>query len=196
MVLSSGYAKAVAYAADLHRDQVRKGTSVPYLAHLLSVSALVLEEDGDEDQAIAALLHDALEDQGERTSYAEIAGRFGSRVAAVVRECSDTEQTPKPPWRQRKETYLEHLRVASEDAVLVSAADKLHNAGAIVADLRELGPQLWSRFHAGADEQLWYYSGLVEVFQERRPASRMTAQLARVVREMRELTGETAHGPR
>ncbi len=186
-MLSPDYADAVAYAADLHRDQVRKGTDVPYLAHLLAVSALVLEAGGDEGQAIAALLHDALEDQGDRTSYEEIERRYGGQVASVVRECSDTEEQPKPPWRERKERYLEHLRSASEDAVLVSAADKLHNATAITTDLREIGPQVWERFNAGVEGQLWYYSGLVQVLQERLPGSRLTQQLTRVVAEMHDL---------
>ena len=188
MILSTTYADAVAYAAELHRDQVRKGTSIPYLSHLLSVSALVLEAGGDEEQAVAALLHDALEDQGERTSFGEIEERFGARVADIVRECSDTEEQPKPPWRARKEAYLDHLGQASGGAALVSAADKLHNARSIVGDLRSVGPSVWTRFNAGPEDQIWYYSRLVEVLQLRLPELRLVQELERIVEEMRILT--------
>lgn len=179
--LGQRYVEALTYAAHLHREQVRKGTDVPYLSHLLSVSALVLEDGGDEDLAVAALLHDALEDQGDKTSYEDLRQRFGERVAAVVRECSDTEVTPKPPWRERKQDYLERLEVGSADAALVSAADKLHNARSILRDLRASGPRVWERFNSGPEDQLWYYDRLVEVLRRRVPGSASAAELRRTV---------------
>ncbi|MHB8451143.1 MAG: HD domain-containing protein [Mycobacteriales bacterium] len=164
--LTHRYTEALAYAAELHRDQVRKGGTVPYLTHLMSVSALVLEAGGDEDQAVAALLHDALEDQGDKTSYAMIGSLFGERVARTVRACSDTEELPKPPWRARKEAYLRHLEIATVDTLLVSAADKLHNARSVLADFRSEGDQVWARFHPDADA-LWYYAAVCAVLGRR-----------------------------
>lgn len=187
--LSDRYGEALVYALALHRDQLRKQTQVPYVSHLLAVSALVLENRGDEEQATAALLHDALEDQGDRTSYAEITARFGDRVAEIVRACTDTEQTPKPPWRERKERYLAHLAGAGPDVLLVSCADKVHNARSIVADLRELGEQTWGRFNAGRDGQLWYYRSLGEIFKAGLPGSRLPEEYTRVLQEMAGLSG-------
>lgn len=187
--LSDRYGEALVYALALHRDQLRKQTQVPYVSHLLAVSALVLENRGDEEQATAALLHDALEDQGDRTSYAEITARFGDRVAEIVRACTDTEQTPKPPWRERKERYLAHLAGAGPDVLLVSCADKVRNARSIVADLRELGEQTWGRFNAGRDGQLWYYRSLGEIFKAGLPGSRLPEEYTRVLQEMAGLSG-------
>ncbi|MGA8540589.1 MAG: HD domain-containing protein, partial [Terriglobales bacterium] len=156
---------ALQFASGLHHSQPRKSTHIPYIAHLMSVCALVIEAGGDEDQAIAGLLHDAVEDQGGLPTLETIRHMFGDRVADIVKSCSDStvsDSTQKPPWRERKVKYLEHLRSADGDALLVSAADKLHNARAILADYRELRDELWSRFNASKEEQLWYYGALVE----------------------------------
>ena len=138
---------ALRYAARTHARQWRKGTTIPYITHLLAVAAIVGEHGGTETEVIAALLHDAVEDQGGAPRLQEIRERFGDEVAAIVQECSDTDRTPKPPWRERKEAYIEHLAGAAPSARLVSAADKLHNARAILADYRERGDALWSRFN-------------------------------------------------
>ncbi len=165
MPLTARFEEAVAYAAHLHRTQRRKGSDTPYLAHLLAVAAIVLEYGGDEDEAIAALLHDAVEDQGGRQTGEEIRRRFGARVAEIVYACSDTESTPKPPWRQRKEAYLAHLPAASPSAWLVSAADKLHNARATLADYRRIGDAVWARFHGGCAGMLWYLRAVADCFR-------------------------------
>jgi HD domain-containing protein len=184
--LAQRFDVAVAYARTIHADQVRKGTRIPYVAHLLSVAALVIEDGAtDEDLVIGALLHDAAEDCGGRPRLEDVRSRFGDAVAAVVEGCTDTFEDPKPPWRPRKEAYIEHLRGAiarGEPFVAVSLADKLHNARAILADLRELGPAMFQRFTAGRDNQLWYYRSLVEAF--RGHPSRMADELERVVAEI------------
>jgi (p)ppGpp synthase/HD superfamily hydrolase len=160
--------EAVAYAADKHATQTRKASKVPYLGHLLSVAGLVIEADGTETQAIAALLHDAAEDQGGEQTLAEIGEKFGAEVASIVAECSDTFETPKPPWRRRKERYIRHLRDASDDAVLVSLADKLDNARAILRDFRVEGGAVWQRFSVQDPQlHLWYFRSLLEVFSQR-----------------------------
>lgn len=195
MNLSHRFGEALAFAFELHRDQRRKGGSkTPYVAHLLSVCAIVLEHGGTEDEAIAALLHDAVEDQGGDSARREIRSRFGARVAAMVDGCSDTDQQPKPPWRQRKEAYLCHLPDAPRSVRLVSAADKLHNARSILQDYRQLGEDLWDRFRGGRDGTLWYYRSLVQVFNERGPA-RLADELARVVAELECLAGERTASP-
>jgi len=158
----------------------------------MSVCGLVIEAGGDEDQAIAALLHDAVEDQGGLPTLATIRHMFGDRVANTVESCSDsTTSNPseKLPWRARKDKYLEHLRSANGDALMVSAADKLHNARAILADYRELGEELWKIFNASKAEQLWYYSALVDVLQETMAPKRLVTELRRVVDELKQLSG-------
>jgi (p)ppGpp synthase/HD superfamily hydrolase len=166
--LTPKFIEALGYAARKHATQTRKASEVPYLGHLLSVAGLVIEADGTETQAIAALLHDAAEDQGGERTLAEIDEKFGAGVASIVAECSDTFEAPKPPWRARKERYIDHLRVASEDAVLVSLADKLDNARAILRDFRALGNEVWQRFSVQDPQlQLWYYRSLLEVFGQR-----------------------------
>ena len=161
-------AAAAAFAFRIHAAQQRKGTGVPYLSHLMAVSALVLEHGGDEDQAIAGLLHDAIEDVGAALE-AEIGERFGVRVARIVRDCSDTDILPKPSWRARKLAYLAHLEQADADALLVSACDKLHNAQSLLRDLRTEGAAVFRRFNAAAPETLWLYGALAEVFARRLP---------------------------
>jgi GTP pyrophosphokinase len=159
--LSHRFEDGLAFAARLHATQTRKGTEIPYMAHLLAVSSLIITHGGDEDEAIAGLLHDAVEDQGGRPILERIRARFGERVAVIVDGCTDTDVTPKPPWRERKERYIHHLKAASPSVKLVAAADKLDNVRAIIADYRMLGPSLWSRFNAGKEEQQWFYRGCV-----------------------------------
>lgn len=170
--LSVQYTAAFRLAFDVHAHHLRKGTPIPYLAHVMSVSALVLEAGGDEDCAIAGLLHDAVEDSSDGAGMLDrIRGQFGPRVARIVEACSDTVAIPgqeKPPWSTRKDAYIKHLQEADADALLVSFCDKLHNARAIVRDMREIGNTLWERFStkSGAD-QIWYYQALCDVFSSR-----------------------------
>jgi len=152
--------EAFVYAAALHRDQIRKGAGVPYVTHLMAVAALVGEHGGTEDQVIAALLHDAIEDQG--VGRDEIAARFGETVAEIVMACTDATTDPKPPWLPRKTAYLAHLRDQGPLVKLVSAADKLHNGRAVLRDLRIQGDALWSRFTATPAQTVWYYEGVLE----------------------------------
>jgi GTP pyrophosphokinase len=183
--LTARFDEAFNFARKRYNDQVRKGTDIPYLAHLMSTAALVLEAGGDEDQAIASLLHDTLEDrQHTKVTYEELLKQFGERVANIVRDCSDSEPEPgaeKEAWRPRKECYIADLRNHSPDSLLVSNADKLHNARAILADYRIHGEKLWSRFDPDSD-QLWYYRSLVGVFRE--VDSPLAAELDRVVTEL------------
>jgi len=147
--LGDRFTDALAYATGLHARQRRKGTDVPYIAHLLGVAAIVLEDGGDEDEAIAALLHDAVEDQGGQPTLAAIRARFGARVAEIVLGCTDADTVPKPPWRWRKEQYIAHVRHASASVRRVSLADKLHNARAILHDQRQIGDAVFARFAGG-----------------------------------------------
>ena len=163
--LGRKFEEALRYTHELHRDQKRKETDIPYISHLLSVCALVLEHGGSETQAIAALLHDGPEDQGGEATLAEIQKRFGAGVAAIVSACSDTMEVPKPPWRARKESYIAHLESVPKEVLLVSMADKLHNARAILADYRVIGEALWQRFSGGRDGTLWYYRALVTAYR-------------------------------
>lgn len=156
---------ALQWASRKHCDQERKGTSIPYVSHLLAVSSLVMEHGGDEDQAIAALLHDAIEDQG--VTDAEIAERYGQRVAEIVRACTDADTVPKPPWRERKRAYIDHLADAPGDALLVSLADKTHNARCIAADVARDGDDYFARFSGGVLGTRWYYRRLFDAFQAR-----------------------------
>jgi len=186
-VLTERFHRALVFAAELHADQLRKGDGrTPYVAHLLGACSIVLENGGDEDEAIAALLHDAIEDQGGAAAREAIHDAFGDRVAAIVDACSDTDETPKPPWRQRKEAYLAHLPDATPSARLVSAADKLHNARAILRDYHRLGEEVWDRFRGGKQGSLWYYRSLVAIYREVGPAG-LADELGRVVAEIEAL---------
>jgi GTP pyrophosphokinase len=156
-------AEAVAFALDIHAAQVRKGAETPYIGHLLGVASLVLEHGGDEEQAMAGMLHDAIEDCGVEQE-AVIRLRFGGRVAAIVRGCTDADTIPKPPWRERKEAYIAHLDSAGPDIHLVSCADKLYNARAILTDLQTHGPAVFDRFTAGREGTIWYYAALADAF--------------------------------
>jgi GTP pyrophosphokinase len=166
MLASPDYAKAVHFAARAHAGQLRKGSDIPYITHPLSVSALVIEFGGDEEQAIAGLLHDVVEDCG--VSLLTLAEEFGVRVAAIVEGCTDgvpDERGRKAPWRERKELYLEHLEETPADVLLVSACDKLHNARSIVSDIQTIGSAVFDRFTADRDQTIWYYRRLAGVFQ-------------------------------
>jgi (p)ppGpp synthase/HD superfamily hydrolase len=181
--LGPRFERALLFATRKHARQTRKGTAIPYIAHLLSVAGLVLEAGGDEDLAIAALLHDVVEDCGGAPMLGEIRRRFGQHVAHLVDGCTDTDLDPKPPWRQRKEDYLKHLQTADADVRLVSAADKLHNARSVLADYREFGESVWERFQGKRDGTLWYYRSLVDEFRKR-DANPLVNQLERVVNEL------------
>ena len=175
------FERALPYAAWLHRDQVRKGTSTPYITHLLAVASIVGENGGAEDEVVAALLHDAPEDQGGEARLGEIRARFGDGVAEIVDGCTDTYETPKPPWRERKERYLAHLADASGSVRLVSSADKLHNARTVLSDYRLLGEDLWTRFNGKKEGTLWYYRAVVGTLQGDGP---IVEELDRVVTEL------------
>lgn len=188
--------RAMTYADELHKTQTRKGTDIPYLSHLLGVTSLVLEEGGSEDEAIGALLHDAAEDQGGEETLAEIQQRFGPAVAGIVRGCSDTlvsDRVRKPPWRERKEAYLAHLSATkNSSALLVSLADKLHNARSIRRDLRDpaVGASVFERFSTTPSETLWYYRALADTFVRLQPEWPMAKELARTVEEIEKTAGE------
>lgn len=187
VVLTPRYAEAVQYASELHADQTRKSTNIAYISHLLGVSSLVLEAGGDEDMAIAALLHDGPEDQGGQATLDEIKARFGERVATIVEGCSDSlaeDPENKAPWRERKEEYLAHLKDADDDTLAVSLADKLHNARAIATDLAITGPSTWERFNASAEEILWYYESVIDVAREREAVPFLLVNLGDAVSDM------------
>ena len=172
--LGQRFTDAVGFAREKHHGDVRKCTRIHYLSHLLAVVSLAIEDaasdpqldDRFEDIAMAAVLHDVVEDTP--VSVSEVADRFGPEVARIVQACSDAESTPKPPWRERKEAYIEHLEEADQAVLCVALADKRHNARCIVNDATELGPEFWNRFNAGPDEQIWYYSAVAEVLTRRR----------------------------
>jgi (p)ppGpp synthase/HD superfamily hydrolase len=188
--LGDRFIRALGRTVAIHHGQRRRGTEIPYLAHLLAVCALVLQDGGDEDEAIGALLHDAAEDQGGEARLAEIEFEFGPNVMEIVAECSDTFEQPKPPWRERKETFLAKLPKASMPALRVSVADKLDNARAIVVDYRRLGDELWGRFNPEAD-QLWYYRALVSTYRRIDGfESPLIDELDRVVSELEGLVAE------
>ncbi len=165
-LLGPRFANALSYTANLHATQLRKGTKTPYVSHLLAVAALAIEYGANEDEAIAALLHDSIEDQGGPEVRRRITALFGQTVADIVEGCTDTDLTPKPPWRERKERYISHVSETSPSVRLVSMCDKLHNARSLIMDLRGKRADLWSRFSAGRDETCWYYRQLVNAFRD------------------------------
>lgn len=192
-VVGKRFREALVWAAELHEEQRRKGGNIPYVAHLLGVASIVLEHGGDEDQAIAALLHDALEDQAHRMSPNEIRARFGARVEAIVQACTDgdpDEQRSRDQalWRRRKQKYIDEVATKPEAALLVSMADKLYNARSILEDYRELGEALWPRFTTGRDGTLWYYRSLLAAFKPRADG-RLWHELERTVAEIGRLAG-------
>jgi (p)ppGpp synthase/HD superfamily hydrolase len=192
-VITRRLADALDFAVRAHGDQIRKGTTIPYVSHVLGVAALVLEGGGDEDLAIAGLLHDVLEDTS--ASATQIREAFGARVASIVESCSDTQEKPKPPALERKRNYLRHLEESDADTLLVSLADKLHNARTILLDFRTDALSLLARFNLSGNQTIWYYSQLADIYGRRRPGP-MADELTRVVgdlrRELRNLTAVVA----
>lgn len=184
--LSARFDSALVLASTLHREQARKASGVPYVAHLLGVASLVLEEGGSEDMAIAALLHDAAEDQGGETTLEEIAVAFGSEVARWVRQSSDSFTLPKPEWDERKRHHLAQIPSADREARLIMLADKVHNARSILADHARVGPGVWQRFSVPRERTLWYYETLLEVF-DRELSPVLYDTLRECVRRMKEL---------
>jgi (p)ppGpp synthase/HD superfamily hydrolase len=198
VTLTSRFTRAVDYAREVHTG-LRKGTRVPYLAHLLGVVSLVLGESGhvpfpvSEDMAIAALLHDAVEDAGGLPRLRDIEAKFGNDVARIVEGCSDSfEEDPakKAEWKLRKSSYVSRMDKEPEDTLLVSAADKLYNARSILEDYREIGPEVWNRFRRGRDDQMWYFNELLNVFGRRCPNWRIVGQLRRLVTELARLSSQ------
>src|SRR5262245_26080417 len=195
-VLTDRFDRALLYATHVHGGQVRKETSTPYVAHLLAVAATVLEYGGDEDLAIAALLHDSIEDQGGKPRLDDVRNRFGDGVARIVAACSDSladtgKGERKADWRPRKEAYLAHLRAADEDALWVSLADKVHNARTILRDLKkpDIGEKIWERFSVPNEQTLWYYDSLAKMF-----CKRLSNQLSNELREIVEVLKAEASG--
>jgi (p)ppGpp synthase/HD superfamily hydrolase len=181
--LGPRFTRALELAYKLHAGQTRKGSGVPYFGHLLGVTSIVIETGSPEDEVIAALLHDAAEDQGGRETLERIRSEFGDAVAGIVESCSDSFGEPRPPWEERKRAYLAHLEEASEAALRVSLADKLHNVRTIVVDYRDVGEELWERFNADRDEVLAYYRALAAIFSRRSPGA-LATELAVTVAEL------------
>jgi (p)ppGpp synthase/HD superfamily hydrolase len=181
--LTARFGRALVYAARVHARQLRRGTRRPYIGHLLGVTSIVLTHGGDEDEAIAALLHDAVEDQGGKPRLREIRRKFGARVARIVEGCTDSDVEPKPPWLERKTEYLRHLRHADSSVRLVSAADKVYNARETLEDLRKHRDALWKRFKGGRQGTLWYYREVAKILRRQGP-KQLAAELDRVVKEL------------
>lgn len=190
MKLTERFAYACVYAAEVHAGQIRKGTGIPYVSHVLEVAALVIAQNGTEDEAIAALLHDAPEDAGGLDRLDDIRSRFGPKIAAIVDGCTDTYHSPKPPWRARKEAYLERIPGLSDSALLVSAADKVCNVRAVIDDYAVIGEALWDRF-AGGRDTLWYYRAAADAFLLT-DRTRVVDKLDRLVRELERLVRNQA----
>jgi len=191
MALTARFREALVYASQLHAEQTRKqvqapgAITVPYVAHLLAVTAIVLEHGGDEDEAIAALLHDAVEDQGGEVTRRRIQGLFGDRVVAIINGCTDADACPKPAWEERKQHHVASVCTADESVRLVTAADKLHNARSVLADYLQFGESSWVRFRGGREGTLWYYRAMVDALRQA-PAPR----LERLIRELDQVVSE------
>jgi (p)ppGpp synthase/HD superfamily hydrolase len=186
--LSRRFEEAFRYALDLHADQKRKGTGTPYVGHLMGVASIVLDDGGTEEEAIGGLLHDAAEDHGGRERLADIRARFGDAVARIVEDCTDSWQTPKEPWAERKQAYVAHAKALPGPSLRVSAADKVHNAYAILRDLRNTGEEVWARFDAAPDDVLAYYESLVRAYRHA-GGGRLVDELDRIVRGIRREMG-------
>jgi (p)ppGpp synthase/HD superfamily hydrolase len=194
-MLGKKFDEALQLASDLHRDQKRKETPIPYIAHLMAVSGIVLEAnayhrfDNIEDLAIAALLHDAIEDQGHQIELEDIRKRFGDTVHDIVRDCSDaiihTQGEKKAPWKVRKQAYIDRVKSKSRETVLVSCADKLHNARSIMFDYDRIGDVIWDRFTPEKEETLWYYESLLQAFRTAWPDNPLLPDFAAVVGRMK-----------
>ncbi len=189
MPLTERFQAALVHAAELHAQQQRKTTGAPYVAHLLGVASLVLEHGGDEDQAIAALLHDAVEDQGGRDTLGEIQISFGRRVAELVEGCSEIWQPPKPPWKERKDAFLARLADASPEAKLIVAADKLHNVRSLLADHVVLGSAIWEHFHGGREGTVWYHRAVLKLVQDHIPRP-LAGMLASAIEDLAQIAAE------
>lgn len=185
--------EAFGYAERIHRGQTRKKTLTPALSHLMAVASLVLENGGDEEEAMGALLHDGPEDCAGQQTLDEIRRLFGDRVADIVEGCTDSVEDPKPPWKARKRRYIDHLTQADASTVLVSLADKVHNVRSLVVEYRKTGEELWERFHASRDESLWYYTSLLQVFENVAPSrcSTLVTELGRALEELQRLISES-----
>ncbi len=188
MKLSPKFEEALQYAASIHSEQMRKGTEIPYVSHLLGVASIALEYGADEDEAIGALLHDAGEDAGGQARIDDIRKRFGRKVAAIVLGCTDTLETPKPDWLTRKKKYIAHIPKSSGSVRLVSAADKLHNARSILRDYLQVKEKLWSRFTAKKEGVLWYYRQLVAAFRKSKTNKALVDELDSVVKQIEKLS--------
>ncbi|MBL9123170.1 MAG: bifunctional (p)ppGpp synthetase/guanosine-3',5'-bis(diphosphate) 3'-pyrophosphohydrolase [Planctomycetaceae bacterium] len=188
MPLSPRFEEALVYATRLHAAQTRKASSTPYIAHLLGVASLVLEDGGSEDEAIAALLHDAVEDQGGAATRAEILRRFGARITAWIDACTDCDTTPKPPWRERKQRLLDQAGAAPPEVRRILAADKLHNVRSVIADYRRLGEAIWPRFTTGKPGTLWFYRVMADLLADGAPSA-LVEDLRREVAELERLVG-------
>lgn len=195
-MLGEKFDEALKLASELHREQTRKATPIPYMAHLMAVAGIVLEAnayhqfDYIEDIAIGALLHDAIEDQGHRISLEEIRRKFGDRVCAIVEDCSDSvirqKHQKNAPWRQRKEAYIAKIQHKPRETLLVSCADKLHNGRSILFDYHRIGHAIWDRFTAEKEETLWYYESLADAFERAWPENPLLPDFKAVVQRMRE----------
>jgi (p)ppGpp synthase/HD superfamily hydrolase len=181
--------RAFRYAAEKHDGQTRKQSAVPYLSHLMAVASLVLEAGGDEDMAIAALLHDVVEDCGGMPRLREIRKQFGPRVSKVVEGCTDSFGEPKPEWVERKKDYLREVKHAGVETRLVSASDKLHNVRTILADYRQHGEAIWTRFTGKREGTLWYYRALSDEYRRRSP-NRNTRELEIAVAQLEQAVGQ------
>jgi len=187
MKLSDKFEEALIYATRAHCNQTRKKTGIPYIAHILGVTAIALEYGGNETEGIAALLHDTVEDCGGAERLRDIREKFGEDVARIVDGCTDSDQTPKPPWLDRKRAYVEHLKDSDSSTRLVSASDKLHNTRALLAELRRTGLEVFERFAGKQDGTLWYYRALVTAFRQHGEHPDLIDELDRVVSEIEKL---------
>ena len=181
--LTTKFEQALIYATQLHANQTRKVDKIPYISHLMSVSALILEAGGSEDEAIAGLLHDAVEDQGGKATREEIRQKFGETVVEIVDGCTETDITPKPPWKQRKIDYIDNIRNGSDSVKLVSLADKLHNARSLLIGYQNQGDKLWDYFSGSKEDKLWFYGELLEIYQQGN-INFMTVELERILQEL------------
>ncbi len=185
--MSKRFTEALSYAATLHANQKRKGSGEPYIGHLLGVTSLVLQHGGNENEAIAALLHDAAEEQGGRATLREIERKFGKKVAGIVEACSDTFETPKPLFLERKKRRVAKIRRASPSVRLVYGADKLHNARSILADYQAIGERLWRRFSGGKAGTIWYYREMTNALSKS-SSGPLVKELSRVVAAIDQLS--------
>jgi (p)ppGpp synthase/HD superfamily hydrolase len=195
MNLSEQFEEALIYATRAHRNQTRKKTGIPYVAHILGVSAIALEYGANETEAIGALLHDTVEDCGGAERLRDIRQKFGEDVASIVDGCTDSDKTPKPPWRDRKRAYIEHLKDSHSSTRLVSASDKLHNTRAILAELRRNGLEVFERFAGKKDGTIWYYRALVTAFRQHGDRADLIDELDRVVSEIEKFVRERETKP-